>query len=251
MEYYNKYLKYKTKYNELKNKNIIGGAIISRNYYLHIRLSKEIEEKFNLVKTSLDRYNIKKDPMPAHITISYGPTIEYDDINNMMDYEINDVREIETIYPDFLKNFKDMVPDIIYNGITVFLRPDQIVIKAEIISDVLSKMDNFCRKNIISYNHIVKKWKEEYDSVKEEIRLKFPILFKEEESFDEENPKGQLHITLITLNYDTPESTIIDIIKYAEAELSKVGINKGTHFYADRIDLKTPFSRRFINVLKY
>ena len=53
------------------------------------------------------------------------------------------------------------------------------VVYSSKLKKVLSKMDNFCRKNIISYNDIVKKWKEEYDSVKEEIRLKFPILFKE------------------------------------------------------------------------
>ena len=109
--------------------------------------------------------------MSAHITISYGPNIEYDDINNMMDYEINDAQEIKTIYPDFLENFKDMVPDIIYNGVTVFLRPNQIVIKAEIISDVLSKINNFCRKNIISYNKIVKKWKEAFEILSAQERL--------------------------------------------------------------------------------
>ena len=111
-------------------------------------------------------------------------------------------------------------------------------------------MIKYCRKIIPSYNTMVKEWKKDYIESKEELSNKFPILFKEEHSFDI-NPIGALHITLITIKSDTPESIIIDIIKEIEDMLTILGINKGDQIFADRIDIKLPITRNFIDILKY
>ena len=250
MNYYDKYIKYKTKYNKLKNYNMIGSAILSRNYYLHIRFSKELEDKFAKVKTSLSKYEYIKDAMGAHITISYGPKIEYDDMRDPSIYEIKDLTEIENIYPKFLQTFRDKIPDIKYIGVTPFLRKDNIVIKAEIKSDVLTEMIVFCRKNILSYNKTITEWKDDYEKTKEDIMKRYPNLFKEDHSFDE-TPIGALHITLITIKPDTPEKNIIDIILEAETLLNNVGIYKDCTLVADRIDVKTPITKKFIDIKKY
>jgi hypothetical protein len=277
MNFYEKYMKYRNKYLSLKynlkgdsnilksDSNILkGGSIISKNYYLHIRFSKTIEKKFKTVKDNLFQYEvikpyfkltdngeIVKETMPAHITMSYGPKLEYDTDKEPSLYEIKNVKEIEKIYPNFLENFKNRIPNIKYITVSPFLRPEKIVIKVEIESVILLEMIKFFRKTILSYNETIKEWKDSYNSSKEDIKSKFPNIFKEEESFDEENPVGSLHITLITLKPDTPENIIIDIIKFAEFELSKVGINKGDNIKADRVDVKTPITKKFIDLYKY
>jgi len=268
MNFYQKYIKYRNKYLFLKgNCNILkGGGIISKNYYLHIRFSKTIEKKFKVVKDNLfknktiepyfklkDNGEIVKETMPAHITMSYGPKLEYDtdSTKDPSSYEIKNVKEIEKIYPNFLENFKNKIPNIKYIKISAFLRPEKIVIKVELESEILLEMIKFFRKTIVSYNETIKEWKDSYNISKEDIKSRFPNIFKEEESFDEENPIGTLHITLITLKPDTPENIIIDVIKFSESELSKVGINKGDTIKADRVDVKTPITKKFIDLYKY
>ena len=248
MKYQIKYLKYKNKYLTLKNQ--IGGNIKSRNYYLHIRFSKDFEEKIRMVKNNLVDYDIIKETMAAHITISYGPKIEYDDMIDPSSYEIKDVIEIEQIYPNFFSTFEDKIPTIKYTGVSAFLRNENIVIKMDIESDILLEMIKYCRLNIMSYNETVKELKSSYNQSKEDLKKRFPILFKEEHSFDED-PIGALHITLITIKSDTLESDIIDIITLAELELSRMGINKGDTIVANRIDVKTPITKRFIDLHIY
>jgi len=252
-EYYNRYIKYKTKYNKLKK--MMGGTILSRNYYLHVRFNKDIEDRINTLIDFLYNnvpivYHLNKDMMPAHITLSYGPLVRYDDTHSPSEYEIKDALEFSNIYPGFLEIFKDIIPDIEYIGVTPFLHRDKIVIKIEVESTVLLEMVKYCRSTILSYNTTVKEWKQEYDTIKEELSIKFPHIFKEETSYDE-NPIGTLHITLINLKYDTPEAIVIDIIKLAEHELLKIGIKKGIILIPDRIDLKTPITKKFIDVFKY
>jgi NADH/NAD ratio-sensing transcriptional regulator Rex len=121
----------------------------------------------------------------------------------------------------------------------------------EIESDILLQMLVYCRKNIASYNKMVKQWKYDYEITKDIIQRKFPTIFTENNTFDIINPKGALHITLITLDSRASEADVIDIIKLAEVELSRVGINKGDILIADRIDLKTPITKRFIDIYKY
>ena len=248
MDYHDKYIKYKTKYYKLKNINQNGGGQMSRNYYLHIRFSKDFEHRINQVKEALVKYEYKKEPMPAHITLSYGPLVEYDTDN--LPEEIKDASHIEDIYPGFLEKFKNKIPNIKYVSVTPFLREDNIVIKMEIKSKVLLDMIKYCRKTIPSYNKTVKEWKRGYNISKKHMRDKFPNIFKEEKSFNK-NPIGALHITLITIKPDTSETDVIDIIKHAELELANIGINKGSKITADRIDIKTPITKTFIDIYKY
>jgi hypothetical protein len=75
-------------------------------------------------------------------------------------------------------------------------------------------------------------------------------LFREDESFDEENPIGFLHITIVTLKAETPEKIIISIIKKVEKSILKLGIKRGDELKIDRIDIKTPITRKFIDIYK-
>jgi len=246
-----------------------GGEIVSRNYYLHIRFSEELENKFRIVKDKLFNYEplvssssfkltsegkIVTETMPAHITMSYGPKLEYDSTKDPSIYEIKDSSEINSIYPNFIENFKDQIPDIKYVRVSPFLRAEKIVIKVELESIILTKMIKFFRTTIKSYDETIKEWKHQYDIIKDDIKKRFPQLirmFGEDQSFDEENPIGTLHITLITLNPDTPEDIILATINYAESELEKVGIKKRDNIEADRVDIKTPITKRFIDIYKY
>ena len=251
------------------NISLKGGEIVSRNYYLHIRFSKQLENKFKIVKDKLYNYEpivtsssfkltsdgkIVTETMPSHITMTYGPKLEYDTTKDPSIYEIKDSSEIDSIYPNFLNNFKDQIPDIKYVRVSPFLRDEKIIIKVELESIILTEMIKHFRKTIKSYDETIKEWKHNYDIIKNDIKKRFPNLIKmfgEDQSFDKENPVGTLHITLITLKSDTPEDIILATINYAESELKKVGINKGDIIKADRIDIKTPITKRFIDIYKY
>ena len=239
----------------------MGGKKMSSNYYLHVRFSKDFEEKITTLQSSLVQNTIvqntfipfikKQSTMPAHITLSYGPKIEYDDMTDSSLYEIKDMSDFNKIYPGLLDKINtSKIPHIKYKAIKPFLLPENIVICLEIESDILLDLVKYCRKNVSSYNEVVKEWKRNYDLMKESIKKRYPSIYKEEHSFDE-NPIGALHITVIVLEPDTPEDVVISIMRYVEASLSHMGINKGDRLIADRIDLKTPITKRFIDVYKY
>jgi len=264
MNYYEKYIKYKNKYNTLKQKNLVGGEMKSSLYHLHIRFSDELEKKIEHVENKLYDYDLIKDKyfkvnpsgktlkksVPAHITLGYGPILTYDTSRYESQYEIKDRSEVENVYPNFLETFKDRIPIIKYIKISPFLRADKIVIKLELESELLTEMLKFLRK-IESCKKINEKMKHEYDIAKIEIRARYPKLFTDDQCFDNENPVGALHITLVNLKPDTPEEILIEVIKYTELELSKIGINLGDILIADRIDIKTPITKKFIDIYKY
>jgi len=263
MDNYKKYLKYKNKYNDLKKKIIVGGEILERNYYLHARLPKEIENIFEKVQNNiymLKKYEsymklksdgtIMKETMPAHITLCYGPKIKYEESEELLKKEISEKSEFGKIYPNFEENFKKLKPKVIYKNITPYLREDKIVIKVELESKILTEMVKYCRKTIESFNDTILLWKKSYLENREVIKEKYPKLFREDESFDEENPIGFLHITIVTLKAETPEKIIISIIKKVEKSILKLGIKRGDELKIDRIDIKTPITRKFIDIYK-
>ena len=266
MSYFEKYIKYKNKYINLKANKMIGGAEKVSNYYLHVRFDKNIEDKIKIVKEYLydasylreslllnQKGEIIKENMPSHITLAYGPKIKYDndsDISTLENLEIKSKKEINNIYPDFVKKFKKMKPIIIYKGVTPFLRADKIVLKMEIESEELKKAVLFLRKNTKDFDEIIEEWKISYEKKREQIKNRFPVLFTEDESFDKKNPKGFLHITLISLKSDVNEDIIIQAIKEAENKLEEYGFKKDTEIKGDYIDIKTPITKRFIELFK-
>jgi hypothetical protein len=209
-------------------------------YLLHGHFENNITKLIDKTRDYISKkYKNEKSDLPfnyglPHITIIYGPVIKSDNMITLSD------NIIDSFYPGFLENFKELPSDIKYIGISAFFAPDRIVIKAEFESKQLNKM----RMYLINTNPKIKSYYDDfklnYKKNEKELKLKYPNIFVKDKSYNK-TPKGWIHSTLIVLKPDISDNQFNKIIKDVDNKfklkkgmiisLKEIGIHLKNNFY--------------------
>ncbi len=244
MNYFNKYNKYLSKYNLQK-----GGETITRNYYLHARFIKEIEDVFTSITGHIysnNLYNPINPPnMPPHLTLCYGPSLTYDNTDPEKEkLEIkpdNIVENIESIYPGIIENFSGMKISVKLIKVNIYFRLDSYVLKIDVQSPELLQIIDYCKKSIKGYSELTESWRIEKETNKDFFKTKYPELYEE----GDDNP---LHITLALFKPDTTEPQLKEIIGICDNFLEQ--IKDKDNIIIDRLDIKTPITKTLIDIVQ-
>ena len=162
-----------------------------------------------------------KDPLwkhsieEAHTTIVYGPE----------DFFTKDYPEVSLneLYPGFEEKYKDMkIDDLIYKGVSLFIRTNRIVVKAEFESAKLNELRNYLYNCSDAMKDNYRKWKTMIENDDNEVSKmdKYKSVYKKDETFAD-YPKGWIHATLAVLGPSAPLDKILEIKSKAEIEVSK------------------------------
>lgn len=186
-------------------------------YLLHGHHENKITKLINTTQKYLfKKYKNEKYDMPftygfPHISIIYGPVIMSDTMITLTD------KVIDSFYPGFLDNFKELPSDIKYVGVSAFFSLDRVIIKAGFESKQLNKMKKYLIDTNPEIKSYYKEFKKNYNKTKKEIKEKYPNIYVKD--------KGWIHSTLIVLKPDISEKEITRIIKDADKHFT---LKKGT-----------------------
>jgi hypothetical protein len=169
----------------LEYKYYIAANIVNKSIFENVR--SLLLEEFSDYKKTPFRYD------DIHITMAYGPILK-----------ANTEPEIEDILP----NISELEPakhinDIQIKDISLFLRPDRIIVKAELQSPSLTRLKKQLESTYESIGTIAAEMQESIQKEEKDMKEKYPELYT---PYD---PTKWAHITLIALKPDTD----IDIIK--------------------------------------
>jgi hypothetical protein len=144
----------------------------------------------------------KKEPFrydDIHITMAYGPVIV-----------ANSEPELSEVLPDIdiLEPTKH-ISDVVVGGVSLFLRKDKIIVKAEITSAGLTKLKEQLEQRYESIGTAVDKMRAEIDAEEKVMSERYPTLWTPR------NPDKWAHITLLALKPDTDKAVIDEAVKHA------------------------------------
>ena len=209
--------------------------------YDHDDIGKYLEETYEELSELIPeeyrdpqwKHSIKE----AHTTIVYGPE----------DYFTNDYPDIslDELYPRFQEKYKDIkIDDLIYKGISLFIRTNRIVVKAEFESIKLNEIRNHLYNCSESMKENYIKWKTMIEGDDHEISKmdKYKSIYKKDETFADD-PKGWIHATLAVLGPNASIDKILEIKEKAEERLSKHLII-GKKYTIKDLRLRTPVSKK-------
>ena len=178
-------------------------------YYIaaNIKDTKVLEDIRSLLLTEYAEY--KKEPFrydDIHITMSYGPIIK-----------ANTEPTLEQLLPSIatLKPAKH-IDDVVIKGVSLFLRPDRIIVKAEIESAGLTKLKRQLEETYESIGTIASSMRNDILQEEKLLAKKYPKLYT---PYD---PAKWGHITLIALKPDTDISIVNDILKRAQELVKEI-----------------------------
>ena len=185
------------------------GGNIEFKYYIAANISDT--KALEAIRSSLlmEYAEYKKEPFryhDIHITMAYGPIIK-----------ANTEPTLEHLLPNIasLKPTKH-IHDIVIKGVSLFLRPDRIIVKAEIESAGLTKLKRQLEETYESIGTIASSMRNNILQEENLLSKKYPELYTPY------NPNKWGHITLIALKPDTDKSTINDILKRAQELVKEI-----------------------------
>jgi hypothetical protein len=238
-----KYIKYKNKYIQLKN--MVGGNKIRRyilfGVFNHDEIGKYLDDTYAELAKLIPEDS--KDPQwkhsikYAHATFVYGPEINEEVTMEYPDISLND------LYPEFEEKYKDVeFDDLIYKGVSFFIRKNRIVVKASFESKKLNEVRNHLYNCSEAMKENYKSWKTSIEKEDDEISKmdKYKAIHKKDETFADE-PKGWIHGTLAVLGPAASVEKILELKSKAE-ELLSTKLVIGKSYSMNSIRLKTPIS---------
>jgi hypothetical protein len=264
MNYYSKYLKYKSKYLQLKI-NQSGGHLIEEKYYSYYlvgHFNRYQEDLLSNIKNKLLReFSVYltpyQDKVKPHLTLIYGPAKIYKDSDEIELKTSQNKLEQETIindiYPTILKKydeiFKGVNPILKFKCISVFIRSTRIILKAEFECEELEEFIRYSRINLDFFKKSMDDIKKEYMENKDSLKEKYSELFYDDTTLDEVKPHGFIHCTFCSIDSSKVDKDILkEIILKANkiAELMNLKIND--EYKIDTIDVRIPYSKEYIKI---
>lgn len=266
MNYYSKYLKYKSKYFQLKFQSGGGECHFEKDkfysYYLVAHFNKEQEDlmeelKQQCLKEFVDYITPYQDKVKPHLTLIYGPAKKYDSVDSieLRKEQTKDEQDkiIEKIYPGIIGKFDSLffgkMPVLKFKCISIFIRKDRIILKAEYSCEELEEFIRFARSNLEFYKENMEIIKKEYEDNKEEMKKIWGELFEEDKTLDEEKPTGFLHATLCSIDVKKLNKEQLAVLL---ERANKIGIDKGlvenTEFMLKSIDIRNPCFKDYFTV---
>lgn len=173
-------------------KYYVAANIVDASAFAKVRTL--LADEFTEYKKESFRYD------DIHITMAYGPIIQ-----SNSEPEISSVLPgIEALAPT--KHIKDVT----VKGVSLFLRKDRIIVKAEIHSAVLTKLKQQLEERYESIGNIATTMRAEIMKEESELAARYPELL-----YRPYDPDKWAHITLLALKADTPISVTGSILKRA------------------------------------
>ncbi len=249
VSYIKKYKKYKNKYLQLKK--LVGGNKIRRyilfGVFNHDEVGKYLDDTYaelsKLIPEDFKDPQWKHSIKYAHATFVYGP-----EINEEVTMEYPDI-SLNNLYPEFEEKYKDVkFDDLIYKGVSFFIRKNRIVIKAGFESKKLNEVRNHLYNCSEAMKENYKSWKTSIEKEDEEISKmeKYKDIHKKDETFADE-PKGWIHGTLAVLGPTASIEKILELKSKAE-ELLSTKLVIGKSYSINEIKLKTPIGGNILTL---
>ena len=175
-----------------------------------------------LLKSVLDTIKInpdhrhptfKKTISEPHTSIVYEPEYEIKNDSEFETYKnmIERTNNINQLYPNISKFLKDLdsIDDLVLEGASAFFRENIVIIKIGFNSKKMNDTRNTFYSSSPEMKEHEKKWREKVKNPR--IREKYgrSRYYKDDETFNEADPKLWIHTTVAALN---PETTSIEEI---------------------------------------
>lgn len=246
MDYYNKYIKYKTKYLNLKQKGGAKVKYVLLAYFDKDSIGNILKNTYQEVMSKIDSKYIDttwNNSVPlSHTTIVYGPEVS----DELPEYPLI---SLEELYPKFEEKYnKTIIDDLIFEGVSLFISINRIVIKAEFKSNKLNEIREYLFKCSDLMKEYEIKWKKMLDEDKEEIKKMnlFPNLT--------EGNNNWIHSTLGVLNPKNKDGVLItenelkELLNFTKKRLSEQGLIIGNKYKLDEMILRTPKTKKLIKL---
>jgi hypothetical protein len=264
MNYYSKYLKYKSKYLQLKlNQN--GGKPIEEKYYSYYLvghfndkqedLLADIKDK--LLKEFTDYLTPYQDKVKPHLTLIYGPGKIYKDSDEIelkiSQTKLEQDKVIDTLYPGILKRYDEIFggvnPTLKFKCVSVFIRKTRIILKAEFECEELEEFIRYSRKNLDFFKKSMDDIKKEYVENKDSLKEKYSELFYDDTTLDEVKPHGFIHCTFCSIDSSKVNKHILkEIILKANKIAEIMNLKENDTYKIDTVDVRIPYSKEYIKV---
>ena len=270
MDYYEKYLKYKTKYTTLKNK--IGGMPIPYsmtppliNYKLPVSINKPVAypikkyfivygtfedkiipliekvKKAVKIKKEHEHPIFKKTILEPHTSLVYEPEYFLLNDNDFEEYKknIGKITNLDDLYPDISKYLEgiDNICDLVLEGASAFFRETLVIIKIGFNSKKMNDLRNklYSSDKMKEYEKL---WRQKVSNPVIKQKYGKSKYYKDDETFNLDEPKLWIHVTIGALN---PATTSIDEIdSYLDKINEQVKDKIGDIYSINKIKIRDP-----------